>query len=119
MATRIAIVDDEEQVCAALSVLVTRMGHAVECTANDGQEILDALEEGKEPDLILMDYRMPGMSGLEAAREVIRIRPRTKVVIFSADDSVRYEATKEGFTFLLKPVSSATLTRTISKVQSS
>jgi CheY-like chemotaxis protein len=109
MTLRVAVVDDEELVCDVLSIMVERLGHSVECTAHDGEELIAKLKSGKEPDLILMDFRMPGMGGIETAKVVRRLNPKTKVVIFSADDSAKDNATSEGFTFLLKPVTRATL----------
>ena len=47
------------------------------------------LEDSIHPDLILMDYRMPTMNGMQAAEKILRVRPEIKIIIATADDSVR------------------------------
>ena len=55
--------------------------------------------------MILMDYRLPKMNGLEAAKAILRKRPAIKIIISTADDSIREEAVSAGMTFLQKPFS--------------
>lgn len=60
---RVLIVDDTDIVRRALEVAVSRMGHAAESTS-DASEAL-AMARRHPPDLALLDFRMPGMSGAQ------------------------------------------------------
>jgi CheY-like chemotaxis protein len=71
------------------------------------------LEDSIHPDLILMDYRMPTMNGMQAAERILRVRPEVKIIIATADDRVRPEVTSAGLYFLQKPFSISTLGRMI------
>jgi CheY-like chemotaxis protein len=111
---RVAIVDDEEELCSLFSMLVKHMGYHGECVANDGDEIVQlVLGDNIHPDLILMDYRMPTMNGMQAAERILRVRPEMKIVIASADDSVRRDAIAAGLFFLQKPFSILALSKKI------
>ncbi len=69
MAKKILIVDDEPDIILSVSHLLKNEGYEVS-SAKDGAECLKSLAKG-EPDLILMDFFMPGMSGRET---IARIR---------------------------------------------
>jgi CheY-like chemotaxis protein len=110
----IAIVDDEKELCTLFSMLVRSLGYRAECVAYDGDEIVQlVLEDSIHPDLILMDYRMPTMNGLQAAERIRRVRPEMKIIIATADDSVRRDVTAAGIYFLQKPFSISALSRMI------
>lgn len=103
---RVAIVDDDFELLTTYSVVLEHLGYTT-LTANDGDEIVNQVLHGAEaaPDVILMDYRMPKMNGLEAAKEILRNRPGVKIIMSTADDSVKQEAISAGMTFLQKPFS--------------
>jgi CheY-like chemotaxis protein len=103
---RVAIVDDDFELLTTYSVVLEHLGYRI-LTANDGDEIVDQVLHGHEaaPDVILMDYRMPKMNGLEAAKMILRVRPGVKIIMSTADDSVKQEAISAGMTFLQKPFS--------------
>jgi two-component system, chemotaxis family, chemotaxis protein CheY len=114
VATRIAIVDDEDDLCSLLSMLVKRLGYLLEFVAHDGSEAVRAVSDGStRPDVILMDYRMPKMDGIQAAKEIRRFMPETKIILATADESVRRDAVSAGLFFLQKPFSTAALVGTI------
>jgi CheY-like chemotaxis protein len=107
---RIAIVDDEEDLLAVYSMMVKSWGHRVEFTGSDGTDLVKAFVENKiQPDIVLLDHRMRAMNGLEAAKRIRASHPSIRIVIVSADDSVREEAIRAGFIFLQKPFSRAKL----------
>lgn len=115
----IAIVDDEEELCSLFAMLVKRMGYHPACVAHDGDEIVRfVLEDSIQPDLILMDYRMPRMNGMQAAERILRVRPQTKIIIATADDSVRRDAISAGLFFIQKPFSISALARAIEEALS-
>ena len=110
----IAIVDDEAELCSLYSTFVNGLGYRVACVAHDGDEIVQlVLKDSIRPDLILMDYRMPTMNGIQAAGKILHVRPGIKIVIATADDSVRQDAISAGLFFMLKPFSISALAKTL------
>jgi CheY-like chemotaxis protein len=103
---KVAIVDDEPSLCQVFSYLVKKMGYDSVFVANDGAEIVRAvLNHEIDPDVIIMDYRMPKMDGLEAAKRILDGKPSTRIIIVSADDSIRSETRTLGLIFAQKPLS--------------
>jgi CheY-like chemotaxis protein len=110
----IAIVDDEKDLCSLFSIVVKSLGYHAACVAHDGDEIVKlVLEDSIYPDLILMDYRMPTMNGIQAAEKILQVRPEIKIIIATADDSVRQDAISLGLFFIQKPFSKLVLGKTI------
>ncbi|WDI40418.1 sigma-54-dependent transcriptional regulator [Bremerella sp. P1] len=102
----IHVIDDESSVCWAIEKLGTKLGHEVR-VASTAEQGLDLLEEN-QPDLMFLDVRLPGMSGLEALPKVKEISPGTPVVLITAfgDLEVAVEAVRQGtFDYLVKPFS--------------
>lgn len=79
---RILIIDDDPLVCESLRTILTAGAIEVLGTGSSGFEAL-ALEEELHPDLVLMDIRMEGMNGLEAARRMLERRPETKILLLT------------------------------------
>ncbi len=78
------IVDDHEVVREGLRLSLSRAPHIrVLGEASDGASSIEMVERRK-PDVVIMDVRMPGMDGLEATREILKIAPDTAVLIFTA-----------------------------------
>lgn len=82
--TRVLVVDDSETVQLMLRRRLEWEGYEV-ATASDGQGALEAIgNPDLSPDLVLLDAMMPGMSGIEALRELRASGDRTPVLIISA-----------------------------------
>jgi CheY-like chemotaxis protein len=62
-------------------------GYAVVAMNESRLALLEALSPAAAYDLILTDYSMPGLNGLDLAREVLRARPRMPIVLMSGDTS--------------------------------
>src|SRR2546423_2727284 len=82
----VLIVDDHDYFRDVLRELVTATpGFAVAAEAASGEEALDATG-ALSPDLVLMDVRMPGLSGIDAARALIARFPDVLVLLVSAQE---------------------------------
>jgi CheY-like chemotaxis protein len=103
-AAKILIVDDERDIADAVSALLIKEGYDV-LLAHDGIEAVDtALLE--RPDLILMDFQMPRMDGVEAAVRIRKSKTRRECRILLATASlVDLSRVSEADGFLMKPYS--------------
>jgi DNA-binding NtrC family response regulator len=104
MSDKILIVDDEPSNRNILRQELTHRGYAVE-TANDGSEALNKVESTR-PDLIILDYMMPDLSGLDVLRELRKKEDDTPVVLITAYGTVdrAVQAMKEGaYDFITRP----------------
>lgn len=85
--TTVLIVEDDLKLNAAYERLLESAGHHVASMYN-GREALDYIRAHGDPDVILLDMRMPVMDGLEFLREYRPLdHPRTAVVVFSEQDT--------------------------------
>jgi DNA-binding NarL/FixJ family response regulator len=105
---RVLIVDDHALFRRGLMlVLESEDGIDVVGEADDGEEAVAKAEE-LAPDVVLMDVRMPRMSGIEATRRVAEALPTSKIIMLTVSDEEDdlYEAIKAGATgYLLKEIS--------------
>lgn len=110
----LAIVDDNRDICVTISKLVEHLGFNKSIIAHDGKEIVrEVVCNGRSPAVILMDYRLPLMNGLEAAERISQVRPDIKIILATSDESVKSKAESAGFGFLKKPFSLEALVRAI------
>ena len=96
--TSVLIVDDEEDMRVLLrAILGARDGISVVGEAADGSQALSRLDE-LDPNVIVLDQMMPGMTGLETARLILLRRPTQAIVLFSAflNEELRAEAASIG-----------------------
>jgi YesN/AraC family two-component response regulator len=96
---RTLIVDDEEDIRLLIRMVIQNAGNdlTVAGEAADGREALEIFASG-DIDVVIIDQRMPGLSGLETAREMLLLRPLQKIVMCSAflDTDLRREAEGAG-----------------------
>lgn len=111
---KVLIVDDDEGLVHFLRRFLSKEGYAVEsCTR--GEQALDVA--GRESlDLILLDYKMSGMNGLDTLRELRRLQVKTPVIIMTAygTTDTAIEAMKRGaYDYLPKPFEREELKRLV------
>ncbi len=102
---RILLVEDEPTVGRVTQRLLEKEGYEVEW-AHDGTQGLELATHNPEFDLVLSDFRMPGMGGLELLERLRELYPHLPVVLMTAHgtSSLAIEATRKGaFDYLLKP----------------
>jgi two-component system response regulator AtoC len=115
---RILVVDDEESIRVALEALLSRHGYRVE-TAADGARALELLGPG-EIDVAFVDVRMPGMDGIDLAREIREREIPTTVIVMSAYGSVddAIQAMNAGaYDYITKPFKTDEVILTLAKVE--
>lgn len=113
-ATRILIVDDEAPARARLRRIVEELeGCEVVGEAGNGREALRH-SESMQPDVLLLDIRMPDMDGIETARHLSRLEAPPAVIFTTAYDSYAIDAfDAEAVGYLLKPVRRERLVRAL------
>jgi CheY-like chemotaxis protein len=99
----VLLIDDHPDVCEVLSRLLAIYGHRVQ-VCMDAETAMLSLDR-QQPDVIITDDRLPGMSGLELVRSIRRTRQTAElpIILFSADASLADESHRAGATdFWLK-----------------
>jgi two-component system, NtrC family, response regulator AtoC len=114
-APKILLVDDEPGMLRYIRTLLEVDDYKVE-TATTGEEALQRLEKGFQPDLVLLDVLMPGIDGLETLEKLRQKRPGLKVVMLSCVNDTRkvVQAMRLGAQdYLTKPFQKAELDRVL------
>ena len=83
-AKRVVLCDDHEIVREAIKARMAN-SHVLDIVgeAGNGRDVVDVVKE-LEPDVLIIDVELPKRDGIEATKEVLKVRPRTKVIIFTA-----------------------------------
>ncbi|HTY90806.1 MAG TPA: response regulator [Methanocella sp.] len=117
MKKTVAIIEDEKDIVDLYSKICESMGLKVSFVAYDGLEGLETFKNSFCPDVILIDHRMPAMTGLEAMRAMLDVEPEARFVFLSASQEVQDDALEAGArAFLMKPALMAEIKNTISRV---
>lgn len=83
---KIMIVDDEKDILEYITKLIVKRFVCDTDTAASGEEALDKLKKDKF-DLVILDIKMPGLSGIDVIKEAVKLSPETKFLVVSAYDS--------------------------------
>jgi two-component system response regulator AlgR len=115
---RVLIVDDEKLARERLRELLNEIGgHAVIGEAMNGNEAVEKASE-LNPDVVLMDIRMPGMDGLEAAMHLMGMESPPKVIFTTAYDQHALHAFEvNAVDYLLKPIRKDRLAAALDKAK--
>ncbi len=103
---RILIVDDDELVLQTVDIMVQALGYASSTWSDPVAALAAYMESPDDYDAILVDYKMPGMTGLELVDEARRVRPDVPVIVMSGNAEGLREA---GVDYIAKPLSLAQL----------
>ncbi|MFH1950158.1 MAG: response regulator [Pseudomonadota bacterium] len=118
MKEKILVVDDAQFMRMMLSNILAESGYEVVGEAGDGQEGIDKYQALK-PDLVTMDIVMPGMDGIDAVREIIKLDPEAKIVMVTAmgQEKLMEKAVRAGAKgFIVKPFNPARVVEEVKKV---
>ena len=117
---RIVLVDDHEVVRLGLKVLLEQSDHfEVVGEANNAKEAVEITGKFR-PDIVLMDIRLPGASGIEACEEITQLYPEVRVVMLTsyAEDEMLFSAIRAGASgYLLKQINSEDLIHSLESVR--
>ncbi len=114
---RIYLVDDEQPMLDGLSVSIKKSFPDLDICgmAKSGREALEGIKQMR-PDIIVLDVRMPGMSGLDLLREIKSILPDSIIILLTAYErfDIAHEAYSLGaYKYLVKPLTQELLVNTI------
>lgn len=116
---RVLLVDDHEVVRLGIRALLNQSENfEVVGEASNAKESIELTAE-IQPDIVLMDIRLPGMSGIEACEEITQSNRDVKVVMLTsyAEDEMLFAAIRAGASgYLLKQISSEDLIRSLNSV---
>ena len=109
VAPRIFVVEDEKAFVDVYQKIFDIINFEIADWAYSGEEAVEKYRaRTKDPDLIIMDHRLPGMNGVETMLQIIQIDPSAKILFVSADEKARKLSLANGAVgFLLKPFSLA------------
>lgn len=114
----VLVVDDDRELAEELAGLVQAAGHGVSVD-HDGQNALAALHGGRF-DLILMDINMPIWDGTRAAEAMGSLRPDTRIVLMSGDETAIERAEQRALpvvTILPKPLEPTLIRSLLSAIE--
>jgi len=118
MPTQLILADDHQIVRQGLKTMLEHEGFAIVGEAADGREAVK-LAQTRHPDVAVLDLAMPGLNGVDAAREMLRSDPRLKAVLLTmyTEDPYVLEALRAGISgYVLKTQAAVDLVQAIREV---
>ncbi len=99
----ILIADDEVDILSLLEKMLTLFGYNVIDKAHNGREVVEIYKKLQNiPDIVLLDYIMPILNGLDAAKELLTFHPNCNIIMITAHDGIEAIASKIGIKYVLK-----------------
>jgi DNA-binding response OmpR family regulator len=97
----VLLVEDDLDLLGYYELLLQLEGFRVWDACPTGEAALAHLRQSTErPDAVVLDHRLPGMSGLDVAREILALDPHASIVFATADESAREQARVLGIRWL-------------------
>ncbi len=100
----ILVVDDEEAVLKLFQTILKNKEYTV-LTANNGKKALELVQK-KRPDLVILDLKMPNMSGIKTLRRINRLNKNTEVIIitgYGSMETARVAMKLGAYDYITKP----------------
>lgn len=116
---RILFIDDERAIANIYKKILERLGYKVTASDNVVEALNDFREDPGRFDLVVTDLTMPKMTGLELAKEILRLRPDLPIILCTgfSQETAAEEARQIGIQeILFKPIDRLTLAKTIRKL---
>jgi DNA-binding response OmpR family regulator len=112
---RVLIVDDNVELAENIAEILQMDGHSTDVAASAEDALPKAVQA--EPDVLLADFKLPGMNGVDLVRQFCATRTRVFAIVMSAytDDVTVQTAREVGATFIPKPVDYELLVRWVRK----
>ncbi|HPD60628.1 MAG TPA: response regulator [Thermodesulfobacteriota bacterium] len=114
--TKILIIDDERSICETLEMFLREKGYEVDTSAS-GEAGLEFIRKD-QPDIVILDLRLPGIDGLEVLRISKQLSPRSMVILTTAyhDEKIYDRAESLGACgYMVKPIDVAEFEAVIDK----
>ena len=86
MSYKILIIEDDVSIRTGIKIYLEKVGHTI-VVADDGFEALDLIKED-QPDIVILDLKLPGMSGLELLEIINKEYPSIPIIVISGTDSI-------------------------------
>ncbi len=104
---KVLIADDDQLIRKLLQTLLNKLGHEVEC-APDGDAALRVLEQPDPPPLAILDWVMPGLTGVDVCRRLRHLKPRSRTYVLLLSSKANTEEVVTGLDagaddYLVKP----------------
>lgn len=118
MKKTVMVVDDSVFIYEEIKFMLNNTDYEITAYAKSGEEAIELFRTMK-PDVVTMDVILPGLDGIDAAREILKIEPGARIVIVS---SLAYDETLErakevgASEFLYKPIEKEALVETLDRV---
>lgn len=115
---KVLIVDDSALIHRMIKKSLEPFGFEIIGDALNGKEGVELFKQ-QRPDIITMDITMPIMDGIDAAENIIRIDPTTKILMLSAmgDEDIKEKAKEKGVSkFITKPFKPEDMLRSVSEL---
>jgi CheY-like chemotaxis protein len=102
LAVKVMVVDDTDHVRTMLAEMLELDGFDVVARAGSGEDAVRTIGES-DPDVVVMDLKMPGIDGLETTRRIKETRPSQPVILYTAylDPTIEAAAREVGVTLCL------------------
>ncbi|WP_018753590.1 response regulator [Paenibacillus sanguinis] len=121
---RVMLIDDEEDALDLLEILLGQLGN-VQVVGRymnpaEAAQVIQALQDGGQGliDAVFLDYQMPGMNGMEAARAIRQMIPQIPIIFTTAHAQYAVEAFEiQSIDYLLKPFTPDRLQNAVARVQ--
>jgi CheY-like chemotaxis protein len=106
---RVMVVDDTDHVRRMLTSMLSLDGYEVVGEVASGPAALEAVEDA-DPDIVVIDYKMPGMDGLDTARGIRQRRPDQVMILYTAyiDEPLERAAADAGISLCIGKVDGLT-----------